>query len=412
MRTPPPDLQQFLDELARDARPGDRLPTIRELMGRFGASQMVVQRAFQNLKARGLIASQVGRGTYFRADGRPAAFGAAAGTSPGAGPNADTRSPAMKSVLLLRRSISIARGRVLVEGLQRRFTVDGHRVLEVSYTDPDHARTVLNGLPRFDACVVQSTFKTITIDLLAALREKCDVVAVDGAALVGTDVEAVGMEWGEPLAAAITLLQQRGHGRIAYATTSHPFLASQLGRRRFDHLKNTLPGSELHSISVPHLPDDHYEAALADLIKAGLDRAGRPPFTALVAWGIEDGAKFRGLLSAVGVDVPAALSVVLLGRTDLANEHADFFDTIGCSVADQVETLYQAIHARWSDPTLPYGVRLIPVTCRAGQSIATPAEETHGRPKVPHPPRGADDVGRRPGGAVIAAPSRVRPSRS
>ena len=27
-------------------------------------------------------------------------------------------------------------------------------------------------------------------------------------------------------------------------------------------------------------------------------------------------------------------------------------------------------------------------------------EETHGRPKVPHPPRGADDVCRRPGGAL------------
>lgn len=365
MRNTTSDLEQFLDELARDARPGDRLPPIRDLMRRFGASQMVVQRAFQSLKARGLIASQVGRGTYFRVDGGPAIVSAGA-TSAG------FRSPVVRSVLLLRRSISIVRGRVLVEGLQRRFTADGHRVLEVSYTDPDHARTVLKGLPSFDACVVQSTFKPITIDVLAALREKTNVLAVDGVALAGTDVDAVGMEWGEPLATAIALLQQLGHSRIAYATTSHPFLASQLGRRRFDHLKNTLTGIELHAMTVPHLPDENYEAGLVDMIKASLDVSGRPPFTALVAWGIEDGAKFRGLLSDIGVGIPSTLSVVLLGRTDLANEHADFFDTIGCMVADQVEYLYQAITARWTDPSTPYGVRLIPVATRAGQSIAAP----------------------------------------
>lgn len=366
MRNTTADLEQFLDQLARDAHPGDRLPPIRDLMRRFGASQMLVQRAFQNLKARGLIASQVGRGTYFRSAGEPEIALASANRA-----SAGARS-SMRSVLLLRRSISVARGRVLAEGLQRRFTADGHRVLQVSYTDPDHALTVLKGLPRFDACVVQSTFKTVTIEVLAALREKCDVLAVDGTALVGTDVEAVGMEWGEPLATAITCLQQRGHGRIAYATTSHPFLANELGRRRFEHLKNTLTGVALQLMQVPHLPDENYEAELVDMIKASLDDSGRPPFTAMVAWGIEDGAKFRRLLSGIGLDVPAALSVVLLGRTDLANEHADFFETVGCQVADQVEYLHQAISARWANPSIPYGVRLIPVTSRAGQSIAKP----------------------------------------
>lgn len=374
------DLERFLDGLARDARPGDRLPTIRALMGRFGASQMVVQRALQTLKANGLIDSQVGRGTFFLDPGRPVGLAAGVGPDASAGPDKSMRAAASRSVLLLRRSISIARGRAVAEGLQRRFAADGHRVLEVSYTDPEHARTVLKGLPRFDACVVQSTFKTITIDLLAALREKCHVVAVDGAALVGTDVEAVGMEWGEPLAEAIALLQDRGHTSIAHATTSHPFLASQLGLRRFEHLKRTLTGTRLHLITVPNLPDENYEAALAEIIGARRDKAGRLPFTALVAWGIEDGARFRGLLAAAGMGIPAALSVVLLGRADRQNEHADFFDTIGCSIADQVEQLHQAILARWQDPSTPYGVRLIPVAVRPGESVAAPARA--GRPVI------------------------------
>lgn len=368
----PPDLEQFLDQLAHEAHPGDRLPTIRELMKRFGASQMLVQRAFQGLKDKGLIDSQVGRGTYFRGMGSARAPAAAAPVDserPRAAAAGNTPS-SVKSVLLLRRSISIARGRVLVEGLQRRLAAEGHRVLELSYTDPDHALTVLKGLPRFDACVVQSTFKAIPIALLAALRDKCEVLAVDGAALVGADVEAVGTEWGEPLAAAIEQLVQQGHRRIAYATTAHPFLATQLGRRRFAHLQHTLPGVELTEITQDTLPHEDYTARLVQQLQAGAGGSGAGlPFTALVAWGIEDGALFQRLLAQAGIAVPARLSVVLLGRTDLANEHADFFDVVGCSVADQVEALHGAIAARWADAHRPYGVHLTPVVRRVGTSV-------------------------------------------
>ena len=371
MSHPSSDLEQFLEQLAQEARSGERLPTIRELMRRFGVSQALVQRAFDSLKARGLIGSEVGRGTFFRGDG-PASSSSSAST---ARPGRAARQAATRSVLLLRRSISIARGRVLVEGLQRRFAGDGHRVLELSYTDPGHALSVLKGLPRFDACVVQSTYRTITIDLLAALKDKSEVLAVDGAALVGADVDAVGMEWGEPLSGAVALLEQQGHRSIAYATTSHPLLATQLGRRRFDSLQGTLAHCQLHGIMLPQLPDEDYEAALVEAIRVGLDADGRPPFTALAVWGIENGARFREALARIGVAVPSALSVVLLGRTDLPNEHADFFDTIGCSVADQVEYLYQAIRTRWADPAAPYGVRMIPVTRRAGQSVTPPSPQ-------------------------------------
>lgn len=369
------DLQRFLAQLAQQAEPGARLPTIRELMRRFGVSQVIVQRAFQELKDQGLIASEVGRGTYFLGGSGTVSIPESTGGTAGRGSR-------VKSVLLLRRSISVARGRVLVEGLQRRFTEDGHRVLELSYTDPDHARTVLRGLPRFDACVIQSTYKTITIDLLSALREKCAVLAVDGAALIGADVEAVGTEWGDPLASAVALLQQHGHRSIAFATTSHPLLATQLGLRRLTFLQNTVPQCELNAITVPQLPDDNYEAAVVEEIRARCDASGRPPFTALVAWGIENGASFRQALMRIGLPVPQALSVVLLGRTDLPNEHADFFHTVGSSVADQIDALHEVIRDRWAQPSAPYAVRLTPVLCREGQSVAPPAAPTRGRSRT------------------------------
>jgi hypothetical protein len=361
MHKPLLELERFLEDLAREAQAGDQLPTIRELMRRFGVSQGLVQRAFAALKERGLIDSQVGRGTYF--------LGGEARPAPAASTPVPAARPAEgRSVLLLRRSISIARGRALVEGLNRMFTAGGHRVLEVSYTDAEHALTVLKALPRLDACVVQATFRTVPIELLAALRAKCAALAVDGTALVGADVEAVGTEWGEPLASAFVTLGRRGHRHIAVALTDHPLLATQLGWRRLEHLRQAHPDFTFDAIALPQLPDGDYAVALVDRLR-GLCQGGAGP-TALIAWGIEDGARFRELLAAADLDVPAALSVVLLGRTDLANEHAGFFHTVGCAVADQVAALHEAVLARWAAPDAPFRIRLTPVTEREGESVA------------------------------------------
>jgi hypothetical protein len=370
MHKPLLELERFLEELARDAQAGDQLPTIRELMRRFGVSQGLVQRAFAALKERGLIDSQVGRGTYFVGGGpRRAAAPTPASASASAPANDAAGRPAEgRSVLLLRRSISIARGRALVEGLNRRFTAGGHRVLEVSYTDAEHALTVLKALPRLDACVVQATFRTVPIELLAALRAKCAALAVDGTALVGADVEAVGTEWGEPLASAFVTLGRRGHRHIAVAMTDHPLLATQLGWRRLDHLRLAHPDFTFEAIALPQLPDGDYAVALVERLRA-LFQGGAGP-TALIAWGIEDGARFRELLAEAELAVPAALSVVLLGRTDLANEHAGFFHTVGCAVEDQVAALHDAVLARWATPDAPFRIRLTPVTQREGESVA------------------------------------------
>lgn len=361
MTATPTELERYLDGLARHAEAGARVPSIRDLMRRFGVSQAIVSRAFDALREQGLISSEVGRGTFFQAGG--------AAPLERARPRAVSSS---RSVLLLRRTVSINRSRVLIQGLQRRFTEAGHRVLEVSYTDSAHVHEVLRALPSFDACLIQSTFETITIGMLATLRDKASVLAVDGAALTGLDVDAVGMEWGEPLGAATKLLQQAGHRRIAYATTTHPFLANQLGLRRWAQLQAADPELDLQTLPVAKLSYDDYEAALVERIRASQEADGRLPFTALVCWGIEDGERLQALLAGIGVQVPRQLSVVLLGRADLANEHANFFETFGCNVADQIDCLYRAINARWEQPERPYALELIPLAHRAGKSVAKP----------------------------------------
>jgi GntR family transcriptional repressor for pyruvate dehydrogenase complex len=58
-------IQQLI--LSRDLKPGDRLPTERELGETFEVSRTVIREAIRTLEARGLVTSQTGSGTYVRA---------------------------------------------------------------------------------------------------------------------------------------------------------------------------------------------------------------------------------------------------------------------------------------------------------------------------------------------------------
>ena len=72
-------------------RPGDRLPTHRDLAYRLGVTVGTVTRAYAEAARRGLVGGEVGRGTYVR-DTRPASFSALDDRSDGAsGETSSTR---------------------------------------------------------------------------------------------------------------------------------------------------------------------------------------------------------------------------------------------------------------------------------------------------------------------------------
>ncbi|GAA1869279.1 GntR family transcriptional regulator [Asanoa iriomotensis] len=61
--------QVLADRISRgDLRPGDQLPTERELSGEFGVSRVTVRRALASLSRDGLVYSVQGRGTFVAAD--------------------------------------------------------------------------------------------------------------------------------------------------------------------------------------------------------------------------------------------------------------------------------------------------------------------------------------------------------
>jgi len=358
-------LDKFLLDLARSAAPGDQLPPVRVLMSRFGVSQSVVQRVTAKLKEEGKISAEVGRGTFFTGDNAAAQQTAAR----------QQGSPTSRSVLILRRSVSIRRGRRVVEDLQTRLISDGHRVVEVSYTDTADADLVLRGLPRFDACMIQSSFETISIATLAAVKRKTDVIVIDGAALAGTEVDSVGLEWGKPVDQAVTLLRENGHEDIGLVITSNYLLAVELGKMRFAEVMRSADGERQPSIiEVAAWPHEDYERLAVERILAARRSDGRLPFTALIVWGIESGQRFRDLLLQDGIEITRDLSVILLGRTDLDNEHDGFFTTIGARAADQVAGLHDVIAGRWAQPDHPFGTLFVAAHLRSASSVGSPPE--------------------------------------
>lgn len=346
-------LETYLETLARDAAPGDRLPTVRQLMAEFGVSQQIVQRATEQLRAEGRITAATRRGTFF--------VGADDAGKPVPASQADQR-----AVLFLRRSTSLQRGRRVLELLQNRLQADGCRVVEVSYTDGRDALRILRTLPRFDACVLQSTFETISIDMLAAARQKSPVLVVDGAVLAETEVDAVGIEWGSAVNLALDHLRSMGHQRIGLVISSHFALATELGRIWFQ--ARSEPGTA-RVIQIPAWPQEDYAAKAAERIAAEREPGGALPFSALIVWGIENGIDFAACLDRQGIKVPGDLSIVLLGRTDLANEHANFFTSCGTTTTLLANALHETIAQRWREPEREYRVRYMPMTLSEGKSV-------------------------------------------
>ncbi|NGP16492.1 substrate-binding domain-containing protein [Devosia aurantiaca] len=355
-------LRSSLLAAAQTAVPGEKLPTVRQLMKDFALSQLNVERVLDGLKQEGLIAAHVGRGTFFT------------GNNTGQAPA--PRSPAIRtgrSVMLLRRSQQNARARNVLDRLQEKIADAGDVTLDVGYSNAAHARQVLQTLPRFDACIIQNSFDAMPIEMISAIRRKTDTVVVDGAWLVGTDVDAVGFEWGEPIAAAIHRLLAAGHDHITLVTTDRFFLANELGLHRYRAMRQQeeFAGLLQPEICLSSLPSADFEQTVVEAIMATLEGTA-PKHPAIIVWGVENGARLRSLLGEAGLSVPDQLSVVLLGRTDVAAEAADFFDIVGYSAAEQAEGVFERLLERWRNPTAPYGLRLMQMRMREGQSIGGP----------------------------------------
>jgi hypothetical protein len=354
-------LQDYLKTVASAAQPGDRLPTVRGLMRDFKLSQPGVQAALKALKDDGLIDAHIGRGTFFTG-------GSSSRTAP-AGKAAPRRG---RSVILLRRPVATQRARLVMDRLQAMVMDGGDLTLEIGYSDAEHARHVLQSLPRFDACIIQNSFEQMPVDMLSALRRKTDNVIVDGAWLVGTDIDAVGFEWGRPVEHATRMLLSRGHDEIHYLTTSRSFLANELGLHRYRQLREEVDAASFlrEPALIPALPSKEFETAVLERI-AAVARGPSKSRKAILLWGAESGQRLRAGLFARGIKVPEDISVILLGRSDITEERDGFFHLVGYSAAEQAEALYARLKSRWENPGAAYGLTFTQMHEVDGSSVWT-----------------------------------------
>lgn len=331
-------LVDSLQQLIEHAEDGDRIPTVRELMKTYAIGQSSVQEALRDLKARGLIRSHVGRGSFVAKPGTGIEQ---------AGPNG---APApLNSVLILsnvnmnERCMKVQS--LVVEDMQAR----GAQVVQMSYSDTDHLLSILKGIPRFDAVIMQSHYETIPIRLLSALKDKTRALVIDGLTVSGVDIDRVGADWQEALGMALDHLVAIGRRKPALVTIDSSAQPMALTRRFFQRLGNWAG----HEISTTvHLldnivhptqnPEHALEEILNDIAASGAD--------AIVFLGMSETAGIDTALTKSGLDVPNDMSVVILGHTDVPTEHLNKYTMAGVSHKEGAQYLIDSIVRRNARP--------------------------------------------------------------
>ena len=341
-------VETYLRRLVRSGTAGERLPTVRQLMHQFGVSQLIVQRAIRRLDRDGLVIAQVGRGTFI-ADGDA---------------NAVTATPRNQaaSVLMLTRNVGSARTSLVSSQLQSRLAERGINSIQVVYSDVDHALQAQRDLPKFTACILQSHFDLVPIDLLAFMRRRATAILIDGATITGIDVDSVASDWRSAVEVGLDHLMAQGHRTIAFATSSFKARPIDATHRHFESLRHFSGGSCTLAppILLDHLPGEERAEHIAEQLARHLNSNGRFDFSALMIWGITRGAELQAAFERLAIRIPDDLSVIVLGHVDVEAEHRNFFTMAGSSAQETVERIIKRIERRRRVPTAGYEPDYLP----------------------------------------------------
>ena len=326
MPKPRQDISDWIEaEIARLA-PGDRLPTVRELMRQFRTAQRTVEAALAPYIAAGHLVARRGAGICVA---EPAA-----------------REDLYEADVLVLYRISASRlARSLLTELERRFKARGHRIMLLGFSAEDHALSVLSRLGRFRVCLIQVHFEPLPLSFLAGIAGHADSVVVDGISTTGVGVDGIGTNWREALASAMSHLHDHGHTRIAFLTSAHPARQIAMARREYLRICEGRAGVGW-LIEIQGLPGDYMLDELTKGIGVHRGPDGEFPFTALVTWGVVDGHKLDHALGDLGLRSASDLSVVMLGSIDIPSEHLNRFDVVGNSNDEKINCFEQVILSR------------------------------------------------------------------
>jgi DNA-binding LacI/PurR family transcriptional regulator len=317
--------REIADWLAKEIaalQPGDRLPRVRDIMGRFGVGQRRVELALAPYVEAGQITARRGGGMRI------------------ADPSeASDRAEYEADVLILYRLSDSRLARNLMQEIEVRLRSRGLTMLHIGYDTETKPISLLDRMQRFRVCLLQLHFETLSLAFLAALHAHADHLVIDGVSVTGIEADGIGTNWREALTVAFFDLFHAGHRRIGFLTSSHPARQIAMARREYGLLCRTLtPARENLLIEVDRLPGEYTRAELSAAISGA---AGR--MDALIAWGVVEGYLLESALAEAGLVPGRDISVILLGSTDFPSEHRNMFDVIGNSNAAKLDLFENVI---------------------------------------------------------------------
>jgi len=332
------EIESWVDEAIAKGSPGERLPNVKTLMRRFRAGQKIIQAAIQPHIEAGQLISQRGLGLMITEGGEPAK----------AKPTWDG------DLLVLRRTSESAVAANLIRGLERTLRKEGLSLLQIGYTEQGQALEALNSLGRFKVCLLQSHFQRQSIDFLYTLKRHARHIVVDGAHITGIDIDSIGTDWRGALLLAFHRLRELGHKDIAFLTSAHSARSIAMARREFYELSSFDDNSaSCPVIQLDALPGEYRADDIVAALTPYRDASKGCKFSALIVWGVVDGAVLNQALTRLGWQTPEDLSLILLGSTDRVSEHLSKFDVIGNSDSDKLAHFLRVINDRMSDSQKP-----------------------------------------------------------
>ncbi|MCB9992786.1 MAG: substrate-binding domain-containing protein [Hyphomicrobiaceae bacterium] len=324
-----------LRRMATTLAPGARLPTVRELAGRFAVTQHAIQSAIAALNAEGLVESHVGRGTFV-ATGTP-----------------KVRATKKRRVLTLMHRTEYERGDAIGQLIHDKLIARGHRSLVLTYSDVSDAMTVLKDGPQYDACILQPRTSFIPVRLLGLLKERSSNVLLEMRVVDRLDVDAVSNDPAKCTELILDHLTALGHRRIAWVVEEHEDYFYELTLPLFRAYRhwNGLTEAETPIVMLPKPERMFGFADLAGGISHLFENGPETAPTAVVLLTFDSAARILSAFERLGLRIPEDVSVIRIGTPNLDTDHAQKIATVGRPTEQAAEFVLRRLEWRWENPT-------------------------------------------------------------
>jgi len=342
------DFNQILQALREDVSQltdGTRLPTVRDLAAKHNTTQYSVQQAIQHLKAEGLVSTYVGRGTFV----------GESVSQPTEGGVIESVKVHEWNVLTLSHVTPSQRGEEITHLLHQRLQEHNHRSLVLTYGDPDDAIAMVRNGPKYKVCIIQPRQSQIPVSLLSVLRERSEVIIVEGRVLESLNTDAITRDRSLSLDLALRHLVDLGHRKvclISEAGLDSPGYDEVVRVFRTLHSWAGLPNEIEPVILAPAREIGFID--LSEQLKTLIKQHGQFPFSAAIISSNELGQQLVQDFTEAQLSIPNDISIVRLRPSDNYADHLDKITTVGRTASQVVDALLQQIEWRLEHPDEPY----------------------------------------------------------